>query len=58
MFQELIFSSSGGTVYTATGTFLCVLCRLSAIRVGVEQNTPIVVYIVPTDDEQISACKM
>jgi hypothetical protein len=36
MFRALFCSSSGGTVCTATGIFLCLLCRLAASRVGVE----------------------
>jgi hypothetical protein len=34
-----------------------VLCQLAASRAG-EQNIPIVVYTVPSDDEKISAGNM
>jgi hypothetical protein len=37
---------------------LCILCQLVTSKVEVEQNIPIVVYIVPCDNDQISAQNM
>jgi hypothetical protein len=36
MLRALLCPSSGGTVCTAIGILLCVLCRLVASRVGVK----------------------
>jgi hypothetical protein len=46
MLRALMCSSSGGTVYTAIGKVLWVLCRLAASRLGVEwfPIIPIVCY--------------
>jgi hypothetical protein len=66
MFQALIYSSSGGTVYTAIGIFY--VYYVGWLLAGSEWTTPTAsqhnthknstVRTVPPDDEQISARKM
>jgi hypothetical protein len=58
MFQALFCSSSsGGTVCTAIGVFLCVLCPLAASWYNTHKNIPFAVYTVPPDDEQKNCSK-